>query len=701
MIKEATKYLILLVLITLLSCLSGSCILAQGENNNWAFGNCLGLSFNSGNPVLFKTALYSKEGCAAISDAFGNLLFYTSGSMIWDRNGNRMSHGNILGNGVYGSGTQAALILKSLANPDEYYLFTLDPQEVAIGANPKMRYSVVDMRLNDGLGDVKVGQKDIVLDDEMEERMYAVEADDCGYWIVGHKRKDNRYVAFKLTSAGLSGPVYSMGTFAGFFYGSDPGEIKISPDGTKIALIFLGGSYEKGFGTQFRIEIGEFDKRTGLISNTAILDSAGSIPYQGYGLAFSPDNQKLYATMEDYSQLVQYDLAFYPNISAVKNSRVKIAESNYMNFFGLRLGPDNKIYLANFSEGYISCIQNPNEKGLGCDFNNRHTFVDTAYYFYHATDPNYGFGFGNPTVALGYKDTLPGRSVDTVICFLDSVLLKVENNLLHYTWNDGVTGSSRYVHENGAYYCLSTKECTMRMDTFNLQFVKGNLSMAADTIICPGDSLVLRVRGEGFRWQDGSTDSVYVIRNAGVYSVRIKEKGCSFSDSIQVGIYQAGAFIAEGDTLICKGEELVLHGLSNPGGQLVWSTGSDLGSIPITVPGSYILEAKNICGTFLDSVYVDIQDCDCRPFIPNAFSPNGDEANDEFKVILDCYPQQFSFSVYNRYGQIVFSTYRLEEGWKGMYGNVPADVGTYYYLLQYRTPLGVSITYKGDIVLIR
>ncbi len=696
MIKAATGYSILFVLVALLSCCYGSFVHAQGENNVWAFGHGSGLDFNSGKPESIKSNMYALEGCASISDAFGNLLFYTSGNKVWDKNGVQMPNGyDLWGNQGVGSGTQAVLILKSLSHSEEYYLFTLDAQEITMIQTPRLRYSVVNMTLNNGLGDVKPSEKNILVHDEMEERMFAVEADDCGYWIVGHKRHSNVYVAFKLTASGISAPVYSPGIYSSFMQGGEAmAEMKISPDGGKVAIIFHGIGFD-----DFHLEIGDFDIKTGMISNTIIISQDEP---DSYGISFSPDNSKLYLTSNlmpsGKLQVAQYDLASYPNAAAIRNSRTVVFEMDYNDFGGsfkgTRIGPDNKIYVASNIEGYISCIREPNALGMACNFDYRNILMPVPNYFY-------GYTLGNPTVTATYKDTLPGKYIDTLICFFDSILISAESNLLNYTWNDGTRGASRYVREDGLYYCLSTKECTIRMDTFKVSFLKGSLSLGADTIICPGDSLMLRVSGDGFRWQDGSTDSIYVVRHAGRYRVSIDEKGCSFSDSVQISVYDQGAFIAEGDTLICSGEKLVLHGISRPEGHLTWNTGSFFDSVPVTQSGSYILQAENICGTFFDSVYIAIQDCHCQPFIPNAFSPNGDGNNDEFKVMLDCYPQQFALSVFNRYGKNVFSSYSRDEGWNGIYGSAPADVGAYYYRLQYQTPDGTLITHTGDVLLIR
>ena len=80
--------------------------LAGGENNQWCFGIRTGLDFNVLPPVFFEHRMQVMEGAASVSDQAGNLLFYSSGFAVWDRNGNRMPNGTGLqGNGPVISGT--------------------------------------------------------------------------------------------------------------------------------------------------------------------------------------------------------------------------------------------------------------------------------------------------------------------------------------------------------------------------------------------------------------------------------------------------------------------------------------------------------------------------------------------------------------------------------------------------------------------
>lgn len=111
----------------------------QGENNFWYFGKHYGIDFNQNPPQLFETNIYTMEGCSSVSDAEGNLLFYTMGSRIWDRAGNEMPNSTgLLGNGPIssvtglpaGSSYSGAAIVRNPGNHDQYYIFSGDADVV-------------------------------------------------------------------------------------------------------------------------------------------------------------------------------------------------------------------------------------------------------------------------------------------------------------------------------------------------------------------------------------------------------------------------------------------------------------------------------------------------------------------------------------------------------------------------------------------
>ena len=125
---------------------------AQHKADIWYFGDYAGMDFRNGSPVaLTNSAMSQYEGCATISDKDGNLLFYTDGMTVWNKNHSIMQNGT----GLMGapSSSQSGIIVPKPGSNNLYYIFTV-PFETDPGG---LRYSIVDMTLNGGLGAVTYG----------------------------------------------------------------------------------------------------------------------------------------------------------------------------------------------------------------------------------------------------------------------------------------------------------------------------------------------------------------------------------------------------------------------------------------------------------------------------------------------------------------------------------------------------------------
>src|ERR1043165_572021 len=176
--------------------------IAQKEGNNWRLGWFEGVDFSSGNPVaVHGDSIMAYEGCATISDKAGNLLFYTDGVTVWDRHDhptpNTRSWGLRLGGSIYS--TQSVAVVPHPDSSYLYYLFTT----FSGGDTAKLRYSVFDMRLNNGMGDV-TGVKNIpLMDPTCEKIAVAKHANGHDYWVVTHQWMSDAFYTYKVTSAGL------------------------------------------------------------------------------------------------------------------------------------------------------------------------------------------------------------------------------------------------------------------------------------------------------------------------------------------------------------------------------------------------------------------------------------------------------------------------------------------------------------------
>lgn len=187
-----------------ISAFSQSQLSAQTKAGNiWCFGDSCELDFNSGNPVLVAGCkMGTVEGCASIADRnTGQLLFYTDGSYVWNRNNVVMPSNTIpLGGDI--SSSQSALIIPKFGNENIYYIFTVPSEVGKLGVDSGLRYTVIDMNLDGGLGGVS--QQPIGLITPTSEKLTATKmANDSGYWVAVHHWGSNAFYVYPVTANGV------------------------------------------------------------------------------------------------------------------------------------------------------------------------------------------------------------------------------------------------------------------------------------------------------------------------------------------------------------------------------------------------------------------------------------------------------------------------------------------------------------------
>jgi gliding motility-associated-like protein len=326
-------------------------VAAQKQNNQWRFGNNAGIDFNTSPPTyLTVNTIQTPEGSASVADRnTGALLFYTDGVTVWNALDQVMPNGTGLlgGDSILLSSSTAAVIIPKPGSNNLYYIVTID--ELGFPSNG-VRYSMVDMTLNGGLGDIIPAQKNILLFQTNTERLEVVPAATCQqFWIVTHDM-DSSFYAFLLTPAGFQPtPVISkLGDNATHF-----GQLKVSPQFNKLVC----GNF-----FNFDIELYDFNNATGVVSNPIIWNSPSQAT--NYGFEFSPNGKLLYLT--DNSQIYQYDLNQTTAATIAASAFPVVTSPNPFAYYaGLQLGPDGKIYA---HPQCIDIINNPDQIGAGCNY---------------------------------------------------------------------------------------------------------------------------------------------------------------------------------------------------------------------------------------------------------------------------------------------------------------------------------------------
>ena len=362
-------------------------IFGQGESNNWYFGENAGITFSAdGTTVnaLTDGMVNTIEGCASVSDFTGNLLFYTDGVTVYDKNHNVMPNGT----GLFGqvSSTQSAVIVPWPGNPDLYYIFTANHRAPDFSyPNQGLHYSVVDITANGGNGDIIT--KNVLMRSATAEKIAAVVKDcsDESFWIVTLATDDspliqpsrrnnlNTYHAFEVTATGVSTTsVQSPSPSINIDRDGAEGYLKFSPDGTKMA----SANMDRG------LYIYDFDATTGVASNEQQLFMGGSNLF-AYGVEFSPSGRYLYVHSSSARPIFQTSSLFQFDLQAadISNSRVNldaVHDNHNITRGALQLGPDGKIYRA-LQQGFnvagdalgidfLGVINNPDVGGLGANY---------------------------------------------------------------------------------------------------------------------------------------------------------------------------------------------------------------------------------------------------------------------------------------------------------------------------------------------
>lgn len=328
-------------------------LFAQNEGQNWYFGKKLGLDFSTTSPKLLKNgAIDTYEGCATISDGEGNLLFYTDGIQVWNKNHEVMANGKELGGHV--SATQSAVIVPKPKSQHIYYIFTIDASENKLVGG--LKYSEIDMRLNDGLGDITSKNTDLV-SPTCEKITAVMHQNQLSYWIITHEWGNQKYHTFKVSEEGVTSKavVSEVGSAFTGEYKNGNGYMKASPNGELLATTFYNDDF---------VEIYQFDNETGVISNPIKLDDFKGNPY---GLEFSPSGKKLYVGLFSGGAIYQFDLRKY-ELDAITDSEFTVRKKNKgVQMGALQLAPNGKIYVSDLHSQYIPVINKPDYTKGNCN----------------------------------------------------------------------------------------------------------------------------------------------------------------------------------------------------------------------------------------------------------------------------------------------------------------------------------------------
>lgn len=592
------------VLAVLLSCLSFA-FTAQHEFSKWYFGRFTGLDFMTSPPtVITHSTLNTSEGSASVAEANGNLLFYTDGITIWNKQQQVMANGSgLMGNS---STVQSALIVKQPGNPNIYFVFTLDLQ----GGPNGLRYSLVDMNLAAGMGSVTI--KNATVTAPCTEQLNATRhCNGVDMWIVTHDLNSNAFKSYLLSSTGLNlAPVVSnVGmappTFTPNLSIGGQGTIKFSPNGKKLGLTYINGS------SNSEVSVFDFDRSTGQLSNYLPLMTGTT---NCYGCEFSGDGTKFYAGNTNGTAVYQWDLCAGSDASILAS--VTNVGSEPYGFGQLQLAPNGKIYLVNWNRQFLSTINSPDIPGLSCGFTPSAQSV--------ATGSN---GIGLPNFFGGIYKSLPAFTYTInpliscgTVSFTAPQLPPVNSGcgasnsqVLGLTWNFGQpqSGSANTSTLNnpihhyavpGNYTVKLILNYSCGTDTIynNVIVPVPSISINTNSISCTSaGGATVNISGASgpftYTWLPTMQTGPSTTINPGTYTILIKDSNgnCNYSYTTTINPPQpmAGTVHVSGGCFGQSNGSAYLNLISGTGGTgnflYNWSNAQNTPSISGLAPGSY------------------------------------------------------------------------------------------------------------------
>lgn len=437
-------------------------------------------NFNTDTPSVslrtdtYSTGLYSASYC----DKNGQLMFFSNGLKIFDKNGAIVENGEGLNPTVVEwqtqlsyPGGQTGFFLENPSNASILYFISLDFGEHPAGQWPyvfvgkNVVVATIDITANNGAG--KVLEKNrVLLTGTLMSPAACRHANGRDWWILTSNADENQHYRILLTPSGFSAPQTQA-------IGSKPSPLLIGNN--LVGNCFSPqGQYYVDAHEQLGFSIFQFDRCSGLLSQEKRYDYPAPDPQTpnfrrysyGSGAVFSPDEKLFYKTTKynpaaaewavvgNIPYLFQFDLTA-PDLAASIDTINTINPLEYYpyalnldGFYGAELGPDGRIYIVHQANSYCS-VQYPNIRGKGCKFIHDKPFFDVQKGAAIPYMPNYRLGSldGSACDTLGLNNIpVANFRVDDTLTMLSRYFYDLSHHEpanWHWNFGDGNTSTEQ------------------------------------------------------------------------------------------------------------------------------------------------------------------------------------------------------------------------------------------------------------------
>lgn len=674
---------------------------------------------------------------------------------IWNRNHGVMYDMEGLKGGSYAA-AQSSLFVPVPGSPGRHYLFTMEERDFGTDGLPPgqqqgrgLSYFIIDGALNGGLGGVVQADERLHVP-SFESLSGTLHNDGEQYWIAIVDRNTEDFFTYRIAANGsIDGPTLRpRGT-------SEPlrGPIKFSPAGNRL---FVGGvlyGFNKGTGIISAPTVlpGALNSRSYSFSPDSrflyVLEpsvsaqllvryevAAASIFASRTILASLPGIEPGQMQLAPDGRI--YLLTFRPavpgqvTLNAIEcpNSAQAILTQGVLNFpisgepfFGLPNFMDH-IFQGDFAPSVdvgedrtLDCGNGPivlmptaqggdllwstGDTTLNLTVNEAGTYILTV---------SFACGIVADTIVVDeISDSLivnidgPGE-----ICPGSSLTLTASANLEGtWSWSTGDTLSSINISSGGVYVAAFADRCgRTAQDSFTVAALDlPEISLQLPEALCPdepGRAVAVSAGALGYEWSNGARGDTASLSGGGDYALTVTNVCGEADTAFSITELPLPTLSLSGAAALCPGSELEIEAITEPGNSILWSTGAQQAALRASQPGTYTATASNDCGSVSDSLDLQPIGCDNCFYIPNAFSPNDDGRNDTFVPIPLCPVAAYRLQVFSRWGEQVFDSATLSEGWTGTYRGQPAPIGLYTWLLTYEQ-VGEPQQQSGELLLLR
>ncbi|MGB1004613.1 MAG: T9SS type B sorting domain-containing protein [Salibacteraceae bacterium] len=317
-----------------------------------------------------------------------------------------------------------------------------------------------------------------------------------------------------------------------------------------------------------------------------------------------------------------------------------------------------------------------------------------------------------PVVDLGADVTF---CEDEIVNHLLDASAMLPSNNFNFLWNTGETSGTIIATNFGIHSVVVTDQTTNCFAASSMEIIameKAVPDLGDDGVVCQGQLVILdpqvSIPGYNYTWSNGATTSTTNIFETGFYWVQLDAANgtcMGIRDSVYYSHGVLPVVDLGSDQYVCDGQIVtLLNGATSfPQAIYKWQDGSTSKSYVVTETGTYDVEVTNNCGTVVDQVYIEFQDCS-NVYVPNSFTPNGDGRNETFYPSTDQEFSEYGFWVYDRWGSLLFKTNEPNHGWDGTVNGELMKPGIYVWRISYVSSyqeFGLRVEKTGQFNLLR